>query len=347
MSDKYYIKMQIGESKNAGTKAVNDCNQILEQNGIKPFELKIKKQGNKYIKKINNYLELKKIEKITPGSLLFVPHPIYLNKKYVDILKNIRKKKNIKLAFLIHDLDSLRKIFIESIDVFEYMDHTMYEIADYIIAHNSSMKQYLIEHGVDEEKIYELQIFDYLTECNPDAKQIKYAKTLNIAGNLDTNKCKYIKGLNDLNQSVNVNLYGLNFDKDVLNSESIHYMGAFPADKVPEQLTEGFGLVWDGDSVDGCTGNTGDYLRFNNPHKLSLYLVSGLPVVIWSQAAEAKFVEDNHVGLVVDSIHDFSNAFERLNEEEYKNMVANARKISKQLRSGYYLKQVLKEMLVE
>lgn len=53
------------------------------------------------------------------------------------------------------------------------------------------------------------------------------------------------------------------------------------------------------------------------------------------------------MGLVVDSIHDFSNAFERLNEEEYKNMVANARKISKQLRSGYYLKQVLKEMSVE
>ena len=121
-------------------------------------------------------------------------------------------------------------------------------------------------------------------------------------------------------------------------------MGAFPADKVPEQLTEGFGLVWDGDSVDGCTGNTGDYLRFNNPHKLSLYLVSGLPVVIWSQAAEAKFVKDNQVGIVVDSIQDFSDAFEALSEEEYNEMVSNAKNISRKLRNGDYLTCVVKNI---
>lgn len=344
MSDKYYIKIQIDESNNASSKAVNDCNWILEKYGIRPFELKLKKQGNKFIKKIHNYFQVKKINSIEKNSLLFVSHPIYLNKSYIDIISNAKKARNIQLAFLIHDLESLRKLFSEAEEGFEYVDHTMYEIADYIIAHNSSMKQYLIEQGVDEEKIYELQIFDYLTESNPDDKQIKYAKTLNIAGNLDTNKCKYIKGLNDLNQSVNVNLYGLNFDKDVLNSESIHYMGAFPADKIPEQLEEGFGLVWDGDSVDGCIGNTGDYLRFNNPHKLSLYLVSGLPVVIWSQAAEAKFVKDNQVGIVVDSIQDFSDAFEALSEEEYNEMVSNAKNISRKLRNGDYLTCVVKNI---
>mgnify|MGYP007063215563 CR=1 FL=1 len=43
MSDKYYIKIQIDESKNASSKAVNDCNQILDNNGVKPYYLKIKK----------------------------------------------------------------------------------------------------------------------------------------------------------------------------------------------------------------------------------------------------------------------------------------------------------------
>lgn len=42
MSDKYYIKIQIDESKNASSKAVNDCNQILDNNGVKPYYLKIK-----------------------------------------------------------------------------------------------------------------------------------------------------------------------------------------------------------------------------------------------------------------------------------------------------------------
>jgi hypothetical protein len=74
-----------------------------------------------------------------------------------------------------------------------------------------------------------LGIFDYLAENNLAEKEIKYSKTINIAGNLDTNKCKYIKGLNTLDKSVKVNLYGLNFNKDILNSESISYKGALPA----------------------------------------------------------------------------------------------------------------------
>ena len=157
MSDKYYIKIQIDESKNASSKAVNDCNQILDNNGVKPYYLKIKKQGNKYIKKINNYLELNKINRIPKGSLLFVPHPIYLNKKYIDILKKARQTRNIKLAFIIHDLDSLRKMFPESAADFEYMDNTMYGIADYVVSHNESMVQYLVSKGVDKSRIYNLR----------------------------------------------------------------------------------------------------------------------------------------------------------------------------------------------
>ena len=42
----------------------------------------------------------------------------------------------------------------------------MYKIADYIIAHNSLMKNYLVNQGINDKKIYELGIFDYLTENN-------------------------------------------------------------------------------------------------------------------------------------------------------------------------------------
>ena len=311
----------------------------------KPYTLKIKNSGNKYLIKLNKFLEFQKIKKIKDNSVLFVPHPIYINKRfYIDILKKTKEKKNIKLIFLIHDLDSLRKMFPESEKEFKHIDETMYKIADYIIAHNSLMKNYLVNQGINDKKIYELGIFDYLTENNLAEKEIKYSKTLNIAGNLDTNKCKYIKGLNTLDKSVKVNLYGLNFNKDILNSESISYKGAFPADEIPSKLNEGFGLVWDGDGIDGCTGNTGNYLRYNNPHKLSLYLVSGLPVVIWSEAAEAQFVKDNNVGIIVDSIDDFSKKFDELSEQQYYEMVENAKKISGKLRNGEYLSRQISQI---
>ncbi len=40
-------------------------------------------------------IEFEKIKKIEKNSLLFVPHPIYINKKYyIDILKGKRKEKS-------------------------------------------------------------------------------------------------------------------------------------------------------------------------------------------------------------------------------------------------------------
>ena len=115
MINKYYINIQLDEINNAGSKAVNDCNQILKNNGVKPYTLNIKKSGNKYLSILNKMIEFEKIKKIEKTSLLFVPHPIYINKKYyIDILKKAKEKRNLKLVFLIHDLDSLRKMFPES-----------------------------------------------------------------------------------------------------------------------------------------------------------------------------------------------------------------------------------------
>ena len=100
MINKYYINIQLDEINNAGSKAVNDCNQILKNNGVKPYTLNIKKSGNKYLSILNKMIEFEKIKKIEKNSLLFVPHPIYINKKYyIDILKKAKEKRNLKLVF--------------------------------------------------------------------------------------------------------------------------------------------------------------------------------------------------------------------------------------------------------
>ena len=74
-------------------------------------------------------------------------------------------------------------------------------------------------------------------------------------------------------------------------------------------------------------------------------MVSGLPVVIWSQAAEAEFVKCNNVGLVVDSIEDFSIKFDNLSENDYYKMVENAKNVSCKLRNGEYLKKVIQDII--
>ncbi len=174
---KYYLQVTIDSNLDASTKAVQDCNKILHQNGYEPFEINLFKSGNKYIKKVHNFLAFNHLNKIDEGALLVVPHPLYVNKKYIDILEKVKQKKHIKLAFLIHDLDSLRKLFLNAQDDFEYMDHKMYDISDYIIAHNDCMIDYLVTQGVNREKIHNLHIFDYLCESN---NTIKFDRSVSI-----------------------------------------------------------------------------------------------------------------------------------------------------------------------
>lgn len=342
MSSKYYLNISIDEVMNASSKAVNDCNSILKSLGFDPFTLNIRKDCNPFLKKVLNGLEFMKLLRLKKNSTLVIPHPIYINKKYIDFLKKAKLKNNLKLVFLIHDIDSLRKIFIDALDDFNYIDKTMYEISDAIIAHNEKMINYLEENGVSRKKVVNLKIFDYLA---PKAeKEISFSKTLNIAGNLDVNKSGYIKELVSIDKSVKFNLYGVNFDNSLLKSESINYKGAFLPDEVPLQLNEGFGLVWDGQSINTCSGNTGEYLRYNNPHKLSLYLASGLPVIIWAQAAEAKFVVENKLGYAVNSINDVTSIFKSLDEQQYSEIKSNVLKISSKLQDGYFLKEAIKKV---
>ena len=165
-----------------------------------------------------------------------------------------------------------------------------------------------------------------------------------MAGNLDTKKCAYIKELSEL-KGVEVQLYGPNFDPAMKEVAHIHYGGSFSPDEIPSKLTSGFGLVWDGTSIDGCQGDAGQYLRYNNPHKLSLYLSSGLPVVIWSGAAEAEFVKKYNVGITVDSLMKLPDQMSQLTEGDYNIMRENTKTLAQKLKRGYYAERALKKAL--
>ncbi|RKW11724.1 MAG: glycosyl transferase, partial [Catonella sp.] len=96
-----------------------------------------------------------------------------------------------------------------------------------------------------------------------------------------------------------------------------------------------------GDSIDECNGPFGNYLRYNNPHKLSLYIASGLPVIVWRQAALAGFVEERGLGLVVDSLREISLILAKLDQTTYHTYAQNCLSLSQELRSGLYSQNAL------
>ena len=98
-----------------------------------------------------------------------------------------------------------------------------------------------------------------------------------------------------------------------------------------------WGLVWDGISVNRCEGEFGDYLRYNAPHKLSLYIAAGIPIIIWKESGLAEYVIKKNLGVAIGSIADIKNAINKISEEEYKKMLTNIRNESQEIRSGKHL----------
>ncbi len=333
MDKKYYYNIIHRKENHAGTKAVDDCNNILKSIGYEPIDLVMKEKNNTILRGVERYFyNFRNFFKKYNTSIV-IQHPLRLRKIYIDMLGIAKIIRRLEYIFLIHDLDSLRY------ENGSYIDNKMLKIADYIISHNEKMTNYLIENGVPEEKIVNLEIFDYLGDIKK--KNIRFAPVLNIAGNLDSSKCKYLEDLNLINNGTLFNLYGINFDEKVLASGTISYKGAFKPEEILNQLKEGFGLVWDGTSINACEGNTGEYLKYNNPHKLSLYLASGLPVVISEEAAEADYVKEHNVGIVVKRIEDFKKYFDKLTLEEYNTMLECVNECSQKINEGYYLKKAI------
>lgn len=87
------------------------------------------------------------------------------------------------------------------------------------------------------------------------------------------------------------------------------------------------------------------HIRYNNPHKLSLYLASELLVFIWAEAAEADFVKENLVGYAINSINDIDSILNKMTKDEYDALLVNVKKVAKKLTSGFYTKTALEQAI--
>ena len=341
----YYIRIKPRKRETAGFKAPEDVNRICERMGMKNVDFprfpndygKLRKRLWLYTVVPMHWLKL--LLRVKRGSTVFFQHPMYANKLITPMIKLIRKVKKCRFVALIHDLESLRKgiggVVNYNQNREEYSDSVMLDAFDKIICHNASMKAYMVQQGFNADKLIELGIFDYLCEDNQKNYAFDGKARVAVAGNLAPAKSGYIYDMDVSN--VELNLYGINFDADrFAGQENVHYMGSFHPDELPAALEGNFGLVWDGPESSTCAGNTGEYLKFNNPHKTSLYLASNLPVIIWSKAALAGFITENNLGIAVDSLNDIHAAVQNITAANYAQMAANARQMGEKIRGGQF-----------
>lgn len=196
--------------------------------------------------------------------------------------------------------------------------------------------------------IVNLGVFDYCLKEDKNYNETSVSGKLKVlyAGNLGFNKATYIydKKLDRLDK-IQLCLYGQFFEKERINGSRVVYKGMFNPNAPDLKEKYHFGLVWEGDSVDTCSGQMGEYIRFNNPHKFSLYLSLGLPVIVWKHAAVAKFVEENKIGFTIDSFSELERAGERVTQNDYHEYLSNIREVSQKVRNGFFLDKAINQLV--
>ena len=320
--------------RDAGPKAKEDVVRIMKNNyGEKILEKTIDEDFG--ASSISKLLKLLKKICVIFSTCHFNKDKIviqYPMSSQFELLSLFPHKRTI---VIIHDLQGLRTLNKRK----ELREIKQLKKFQYIISHNAQMKKYLIEKGLKKEKIYRIELFDYLSKySNSDQNSPK--DDVAFVGNLSKAKAPFIYQLDENKMNFNLHLYGTNISKN-LNKKEI-YEGSFEPTELPMRINQKYGLVWDG-NTDESDENISykNYTKYNNPHKLSCYLASGIPVIVWQKSAVADFVKKNNIGYLINTIYDIN----KINNTDYETKRRNALKMQKKVTTGYFTSKVFKEII--
>lgn len=324
----YFIKI-------TSNKAKNDVNDIVELMGYQNITIQNNRSDMftrfevKIIGMINILLCLKE------NDILFLQYPM---KRFYLIACMIAHLKKSKVVTIVHDLGAFRRHKLTPEKEIKLLNNS-----DFTIIHNESMMKWLKSHNI-KTPLHCLEIFDYLSPSNPATYPAPHKEWKIIyAGGLGPWRNAFLYKLSPHIKAWKMELYGKGLDPTKGKSwERINYHGCLTPDALLASVQGDFGLVWDGDDFDKCSGNWGEYLEINNPHKCSFYLRCQLPVIIWEKAAMASFIKKHRAGICVKSLAEINNVLQNITAQEYSQMKENATQIGEKLSYGYFTKQALK-----
>ena len=330
------VTTEVPQQKTAWTKARQDVQDITRAQawdtlampaGLSPWEWR------------GFFAQLSR--RLGEGGSVLVEYPFEQRRRIYPLFTWCRLR-GVRLHGLIHDLHTLRFGAAQGREV------AILRLFDGLISHNPVMTEWLRAAGLSKPLV-DLHLFDYLLQAPQPATWHAEALSAPLkvlcAGNLSHPKARYIYDprLGELS-GVELSLYGAFFEPERMPASPVRYKGVFEADAPVLDGRYHFGLVWDGESAQGVEGHYGHYMRYNNPHKVSLYMALGLPVVVWQEAAVARFVLDQGVGVAIADLRELGQVATRLNPAAYARMTAQVRRVRTQVMQGHFLSQALQAL---
>ncbi|MGL6057905.1 MAG: hypothetical protein ACRC17_06285 [Culicoidibacterales bacterium] len=337
MKKKLYIQgINIKNENHAGSKAKQDIIDIATKQKYDFAEIG---KGKNKIYKVADIIKSSFLAR--NDEIKIYQYPI-IGMKYDRIIgRNLllfNKRNNV---LIIHDIISL--IFPENISIKEEIG--IFNSFDYIISHNKKMTEWLKMNGV-KSQIVELEMFDYLVNNQvTEVKEHKYSNKIAIPGNLTKYKSGYVYELiNKKNTKIKINLYGPNFEEGYYSNSNVCYKGIVNPDDIVNEIDADFGLVWDGPDMNECRGISGNYTKYNNPHKTSLYIAAGLPLIVWENAAISEFILKYNIGIVIKSLEELETIIPNISDETYRIYQENLKDLQKKVTTGYFFTDALNKI---
>lgn len=312
----------------AANKAPKDITTIAKECGYIGRYVYILRMPCKILEVISRlFLLMREIRRCPKGSTILLQYPCF-NEKIFPIVRLFLY--NRILITVVHDLNSVReggrisKAEISSLSVFKT-----------IIVHSPEMRTYLSKYLPVNVQYHVLNCFPYLTES--ECISPFFSNEVCFAGNID--KSVFLNKFISVIKSIRLKLYG-KMDNKMYMNDNVEYCGIFSPDDI-SSLKGSWGLVWDGDSLDSCSGTWGEYLKIIAPHKFSLYIAAGIPVIVWDKSAMARIVKNRGIGLIVSSLYDLELKLGTVSKAQYTNMLIAVNKLKEEIVGGRYLKSLL------
>jgi len=306
-----------------------DIETVLKKSGYEALEAS--PASPNLLSRILAYQKVRKmtINKLLTPAYVFFHFPLRsrVNRYFFSLLN----KNGIKTIAYVHDFEGIRDKDTALLQK-EFSQLKQFNI---IIAQNRLMKE-LIERETANKNVIELEMYDYLGVSEPIDQPSPQGPII-FAGNLE--KASFISQLHNI-PSLDFHIYGAS--PPASTASNIHYKGKKDPRTLPPVIAKdgSYGLVWDGTSIQAGI-DAGDYMRINTPHKLALYIMAGLPPIVWNDSAMAGWVQQQQIGIAVSSLYDLKERLEGITENEYRNFQENMKGIRRNMAEGYYLNKAI------
>lgn len=337
MAERYYISEYANWNPPHGGIGNHDIEVVLEREGYVPIRFPAA-EGRGPLPKIQRVIHLvRTISTVPRGATVVFQHPTYAHMSAWAVKALNRGGR--RLICMVSDIDGLK----DRDEALLKKELVFFRRFRHFIVHNPAMLGWFRTQGIDG-RFASLGLFDYLSKAVSQVREVSFEVT--YAANLDHRP--FVRKLKELNEpcpKLHFHVYGATEDPALFQGQNMTYQGSMAAYDMPANMKGSFGLIWEGDSLSTLQGGYSEYLRYISPHKLSMYIASGMPVVCHPDMAIAGFVRDKGIGLMVTDLRQLQGELEKIDGELYGRMRSNCLAMRDAVVEGRHLPDALDALL--